>query len=172
MTENFQNCINEKASVHSIKAFADRVMEAATSSPVQGYYVPQLRKMHCKDYMKKQIDPLHLVNSAALEFADFKPFNFRKQHYHWQSKLRDFLIHEVIDRVEKTYFEVKCSTGAMAFVEKMGEYTFIKHGVGSLLLASCEIIFNVDFDLAGTTIMYHVVDPKSEQTLATHVIAE
>ena len=122
--------------------------------------------------MKKQIDPQHLINSAALEFADFKPFNFRKQHYHWQSKLRDFLINEVIVRVEKSYFTLNCSVGAMAFLERMVDYAWIEHGIGTLLLASCEVVVKVDFDLADTTIMYHVVDPKSEQTLATHVIAE
>jgi len=30
----------------SIKAFADRVMEAATSSPVRGYYVPMGLRKH------------------------------------------------------------------------------------------------------------------------------
>lgn len=119
-----------------------------------------------------------LIDSAALEFGNFKPFNFKKEFKssenktHLQSKLRDFLIHEVIDRVEKTYFELRCSVGAMAFLERMTDYTWIKHGVGSLLLASCEVILNVDFDLAKATIMYDVVDPESEQALATYVIAE
>ena len=122
--------------------------------------------------MKKQINQQHLINSAALEFPDFKPFNFRKQHYHWQSKLRDFLINEVIVRVEKSYFTLNCSVGAMAFLERMVDYAWIEHGVGTLLLASCEVAVKVDFDLAGTTIMYPVIDPKSEQTLATYVIAE
>ena len=122
--------------------------------------------------MKKQIDTQHLINSAALEFPNFKPFNFQKQHYHWQSKLRDFLINEVIVRVEKSYFTLNCSVGAMAFLERMVDYAWIEHGVGTLLLASCEVAVKVDFDLAGTTIMYPVIDPKSEQTLATYVIAE
>ena len=113
-----------------------------------------------------------LIDSASLEFADLKPFNFRKQHYHWQTKLRDFLINEVIVRVEKTYFLLNCSVGAMAFLEKMVDYAWIEHGVGTLLLASCEVAVKVDFDLAGITIMYPVIDPKSEQTLATYVIAE
>lgn len=135
--------------------------------------------------MKKQIDPQHLVNSAALEFGNFEPFSFAiatkdceqqaergLRRMCLNAKLRHFFIHEVINRVEKAYFEVKCSLSAMAFIERMVGYTFFKHGMGSLILASCEIVFNVDFDLAGTTIMYHVVDPKSEQTLATYVIAE
>jgi hypothetical protein len=128
--------------------------------------------------MKKQIDPQHLINSAALEFADFEPFNFQKEfkksenRNHLQSKLRDFLINEVIVRVEKSYFTLNCSVGAMAFLERMVDYAWIEHGVGTLLLASCEVTVKVDFDLAGTTIMYKVVDPKSEQTLATYVIAE
>ena len=122
--------------------------------------------------MKKEINSQHLINSAALEFGDFKPFNFRKQHYHLQSKLRYFLINEVIVRVEKSYFTLNCSVGAMAFLERMVDYAWIEHGVGTLLLASCEVAVKVDFDLADTTIMYHVVDPKSELTLATYVIAE
>ena len=122
--------------------------------------------------MKKQIGPQHLIDSASLEFADFKPFNFRKQHYHWQSKLRDFFINEVIVRVEKTYFLLNCSVGAMAFLERMVDYAWIEHGVGTLLLASCEVAVKVDFDLAGTTIMYPVIDPKSEQTLTRVLIAE
>lgn len=119
-----------------------------------------------------------LIDSVALEFEDFEAFDFQKKFKkseykaHMQSKLRDFLIHEVINRVEKTYFELNCSLGAMAFIERMVDYTFIKHGVGSLLLASCEIVFNVDFDLAGSTIIYHVLDPKSEQTLTRVLIAE
>lgn len=122
--------------------------------------------------MTRLTEQQHLINSASLEFANFKPFNFRKQHYHWQSKLRGFLIHEVIVRVEKSYFTLNCSVGAMAFLERMVDYAWIEHGVGTLLLASCEVAVKVDFDLAGTTIMYDVVDPKSEQTLATYVIAE
>jgi hypothetical protein len=128
--------------------------------------------------MKKQIDTQHLIDSAALEFADFKPFNFQKEfkksenRNHLQSKLRDFLINEVIVKVEKSYFTLNCSVGAMAFLERMVDYAWIEHGVGTLLLASCEVAVKVDFDLAGTTIMYKVVDPKSEQTLATYVIAE
>jgi hypothetical protein len=128
--------------------------------------------------MKKQINSQHLINSAALEFADFKPFNIQKEFKksqnkaHMQSKLRDFLIHEVIDRVEKTYFTLNCSVGAMAFLERMVDYAWIEHGVGTLLLASCEVALKVDFDLPRDTIMYHVVDPKSEQTLATHLITE
>jgi len=120
-----------------------------------------------------------IINSAALEFANFKPFNFRKEYKnsyrskaHMQSKLRDFLIHEVIDRVEKTYFELRCSVGAMAFLERMSDYAWIEHGVGALLLASCEVALRIDFDLAKATIMYDVVDEKTEQTLATYVIAE
>jgi len=128
--------------------------------------------------MKKHIDPQHLINSAALEFADFKPFNIQKEFKksenkdHLQSKLRDFLINEVIVRVEKTYFTLNCSVGAMAFLERMVDYAWIEHGVGTLLLASCEVALKVDFDLAGATIMYHVVDSKLEQTLATYVITE
>ena len=120
----------------------------------------------------------HLINSAALEFGNFKPFNFQKEFKksdnkaHMQSKLRDFLIHEVIDRVEKTYFELRCSVGAMAFLERMTDYAWIEHGVGTLLLASCEIALRIDFDLAKATIMYDVVDGKTEQALATFVIAE
>ena len=138
-----------------------------------------------KSKMKKRIDSQHLINSVALEFGDFEPFSFAKaiedtKKSTWkserilysQAKLRDFLIHEVINRVEKSYFELNCSLGAMAFIERMCDYTFIKHGVGSLLLASCEIVCNVDFDLAGTTIMYHVIDPKTEQTLTRVLIAE
>ena len=113
-----------------------------------------------------------LIDSASLEFADLKPFNFRKQHYHWQTKLRDFLINEVIVRVEKSYFTLNCSVGAMALLERMVDYAWIEHGIGTLLLASCEVVVKVDFDLADTTIMYHVVDPRSEQTLVTYVIAE
>lgn len=126
-----------------------------------------------------------LINSIALEFGDFEPFSFAKaieatKKHTWkgerilysQAKLRDFLIHEVINRVEKAYFEVECSLSAMAFIERMPDYTFIKHGMGSLLLASCEIVFEVDFDLAGTTIMYPVIDPKSEQILTRVLIAE
>lgn len=126
-----------------------------------------------------------IINSIALEFGDFETFSFAKaieatKKSTWkserilysQAKLRDFLIHEVINRVEKSYFELNCSVSAMAFIERMVDYTFIKHGVGSLLLASCEIICNVDFDLAGTTIMYHVLDPRSEQTLTRVLIAE
>lgn len=130
-----------------------------------------------------------LINSIALEFGDFEPFSFAKaieatKKHTWkgerilysQAKLRDFLIHEVINRVEKSYFEVECSLSAMAFIERMPDYTFIKHGMGSLLLASCEIVFEIDFDLAGTTIMYPVVipqiDPKSEQILTRVLIAE
>lgn len=135
--------------------------------------------------MKKHIDPQHIVNSAILEFSNFELFNFAKaieatKKHTWkgerilysQAKLRDFLIHEVINRVEKAYFEVKCSLEAMAFIERMSDYTFIKHGMGSLLLASCEIVFEIDFDLAGTTIIYPVIDPKSEQILTRVLIAE
>ena len=135
--------------------------------------------------MYKSKEQQRLIDSVALEFGDFEPFNFAKaiegtKKHTWrserilysQAKLRDFLIHEVINRVEKSYFELNCSLGAMAFIERMCDYTFIKHGVGSLLLASCEIVFNVDFDLAGTTIMYHVLDPESEQTLTRVLIAE
>ena len=135
--------------------------------------------------MKKQINSQHLIDSASLEFADFEPFNFAKaikdceeqtegsqMRMYLNAKLRHFLIHEVIVRVEKTYFLLNCSVGAMAFLERMVDYAWIEHGVGTLLLASCEVAVKVDFDLAGTTIIYHVVDPKSEQTLATHVIAE
>ena len=128
--------------------------------------------------MKRTKEQQRLIDSVALEFGNFEPFSFRKEWVksenkcHLQSKLRDFFIHEVIDRVEKTYFVLNCSVGAMAFLERMVDYTFIKRGVGSLLLASCEIICNVDFDLAGTTIMYHVLDPRSEQTLTRVLIAE
>jgi hypothetical protein len=135
--------------------------------------------------MKKQIDPQHLINSAALEFADFKPFSFAKtikdcvlsnweseRRMHLSARFRDFLINEVIVRVEKSYFTLNCSVAAMALLERMVDYAWIEHGVGTLLLASCEVVVKVDFDLAVTTIMYHVVDPKSEQTLATYVIAE
>ena len=62
--------------------------------------------------------------------------------------------------------------GAMAFLERMTDYAWIEHGVGTLLLASCEIALRIDFDLAGSTIMYHVLDPKSEQTLTRVLIAE
>ena len=128
--------------------------------------------------MNRSKEQQHLINSATLEFADFKPFNFQKEFKksenktHLQSKLRDFFIHEVIDRVEKTYFELRCSVGAMAFIERMTDYAWIEHGVGTLLLASCEVAVRIDFDLAEATIMYDVVDPKSEQVLATYVIAE
>lgn len=126
-----------------------------------------------------------LIDSAALEFGDFEPFSFAKaiedlstltwkgeRSIYLNDRLRNFFIDEVLNRVEKSYFELKCSLGAMAFIERMFDYTFIKHGVGSLLLASCEIVFEVDFDLAGTTIMYPVIDPESEQTLKTILIAE
>ena len=135
--------------------------------------------------MYKSKEQQRLIDSVALEFGDFEPFNFAKaieatKKHTWkserilysQAKLRDFLIHEVINRVEKSYFELNCSLGAMSFIERMVDYTFIKHGVGSLLLASCEIVCNVDFDLAGNTIMYHVIDPESEQTLTRVLIAE
>jgi hypothetical protein len=128
--------------------------------------------------MNNQNNLQHLINSAALEFADFEPFNFQNEFKmsenkaHMQSKLRDFLIHEVIVRVEKTYFLLNCSVGAMAFLERMVDYAWIEHGVGTLLLASCEVAVKVDFDLAGATIIYPVIDPKSDQTLATYVIAE
>lgn len=128
--------------------------------------------------MKRLKEQYQLLESIALDFEGFKPFNFEKEFKssenkcHLQSKLRDFFIHEVIDRVEKTYFELNCSVGAMAFLERMVDYTLIKHGVGSLLLASCEIVLNVDFTLAGNTIKYHVIDEKSEWPLATYVIAE
>ena len=126
-----------------------------------------------------------IINSIALEFGDFEPFSFAKaientKKHTWkserilysQAKLRDFLIHEVINRVEKTYFVLNCSVGAMAFIERMSDYAWIEHGVGTLMLASCEIAVKIDFDLAGTTIMYHVLDPKSEQTLTRVLIAE
>lgn len=135
--------------------------------------------------MKKQINSQRLIDSVALEFAGFEPFNFAKaikdcelltweseRRMHLSARLRDFLINEVIVRVEKSYFTLNCSVGAMALLERMVDYAWIEHGVGTLLLASCEVAVKVDFDLADTTIMYHVVDPKSEQTLATHVIAE
>lgn len=128
--------------------------------------------------MTRLKEQYQLLESIALDFEGFEPFNFKKEFKssenkcHLQSKLRDFFIHEVIDRVEKTYFELNCSVGAMAFLERMVDYTFIKHGVGSLLLASCEIVLNVDFNLAGNTIKYHVVDEGSEWPLATYVIAE
>lgn len=126
-----------------------------------------------------------LINSIALEFGGFEPFNFAKaieatKKHTWkgerilysQAKLRDFLIHEVINRVEKSYFTLNCSVGAMAFIERMSDYAWIEHGVGTLLLASCEIVVRIDFDLAGTTIMYPVIDPKSEQILTRVLIAE
>lgn len=128
--------------------------------------------------MKRLKEQYQLLESIALDFEGFEPFNFVKEFKssenksHMQSKLRDFFIHEVIDRIEKTYFELNCSVSAMAFIERMADYTFIKHGVGSLLLASCEIMLNVDFNLAGNTIKYHVVDERSEWPLATYVIAE
>jgi hypothetical protein len=126
-----------------------------------------------------------LINSIALEFGDFEPFNFAKaieatKKHTWkgerilysQAKLRNFLINEVIIRVEKSYFTLNCSVGAMAFIERMSDYAWIEHGVGTLLLASCEIVVRIDFDLAGTTIMYPVIDPKSEQILTRVLIAE
>ena len=126
-----------------------------------------------------------LIDSIALEFGNFEPFNFAKaieatKKHTWrgerilysQAKLRDFLIHEVINRVEKSYFTLNCSVGAMAFIERMSDYAWIEHGVGTLLLASCEIVVRIDFDLAGTTIMYPVIDPKSEQILTRVLIAE
>jgi hypothetical protein len=126
-----------------------------------------------------------LINSIALEFGDFEPFNFAKaieatKKHTWkgerilysQAKFRDFLINEVINRVEKSYFTLNCSVGAMAFIERMSDYAWIEHGVGTLLLASCEIVVRIDFDLAGTTIMYPVIDPKSEQILTRVLIAE
>jgi len=127
----------------------------------------------------------HLIDSAALKFADFKPFNFveaikdsttltweSERRINLSAKFRDFLINEVINRVEKKYFHLNCSVGAMSFLERMIDYSWLAGGTGNLILASCEVILDLDFDLTGNTIMYHVVDPKSEQTLATYVIAE
>jgi len=126
-----------------------------------------------------------LIDSAALEFGDFEPFNFEKaieatKKHTWkgerilysQAKLRDFLINEVIYRVEKSYFTLNCSVRAMAFIERMPDYAWLEHGVGTLLLASCEIVVKIDFDLGGTTIMYPVIDLKSEQILTRVLIAE
>lgn len=135
--------------------------------------------------MKRLKEQYQLLESIALDFEGFKPFNFveaikntttlawdSEKRIYLDARFKSFLIHEVIDRVEKTYFELNCSVGAMAFLERMVDYTLIKHGVGSLLLASCEIVCNVDFNLAGNTIKYHVVDERSEWPLATYVIAE
>jgi len=123
-----------------------------------------------------------LIDSVALEFGDFEVFQLSKGikkglKYNTYitdlgRKFQTFLVEEVIERIEKPSFTLKCSTRAMAFLETLYCYSRIKMGVGQLTLASCDIILEIDFDLAGTTIMYHVLDPRSEQTLTRVLIAE
>ena len=124
----------------------------------------------------------HQKKSAELEFADFKPFLLGKGikkilKYNTYitdlgRKFQTFIVNEVIERVEKPSFTLKCSTRAMAFLETLYCYSRIKMGVGQLTLASCDIILEIDFDLAGTTIMYPVIDKRTEQTLTRFIIAE
>jgi len=123
-----------------------------------------------------------LIDSVALEFGDFEVFQLGKEikkvlKYNTYitdlgRKFQTFIVNEVIERVEKPSFTLKCSIRAMAFLETLYCYSRIKMGVGQLTLASCDIILEIDFDLAGTTIMYHVLDPRSEQTLTRVLIAE
>lgn len=115
-----------------------------------------------------------LIDSVALEFGNFETFQLGKGikkvlKYNTYitdlgRKFQTFIVNEVIERIEKPSFTLKCSTRAMAFLETLYCYSRIKMGVGQLTLASCDIILEIDFDLAGTTIMYPVIDPKSEQT--------
>lgn len=123
-----------------------------------------------------------LIDSVALEFGDFEVFQLGKGikkilKYNTYitdlgRKFQTFIVNEVIERIEKPSFTLKCSTRAMAFLETLYCYSRIKMGVGKLTLASCDIILEIDFDLAGSTIMYHVLDPRSEQTLTRVLIAE
>lgn len=123
-----------------------------------------------------------LIDSVALEFGNFKHFQLGKGikkvlKYNTYitdlgRKFQTFIVEEVIERIEKPSFTLKCSTRAMAFLETLYCYSRIKMGVGKLTLASCDIILEIDFDLAGSTIMYHVLDPRSEQTLTRVLIAE
>lgn len=124
----------------------------------------------------------HIMNSAIQEFADFEPFQLGKEikkilKYNTYitdlgRKFQTFIVNEVIDRIEKESFTLKCSVRAMAFLETLYCYSRIKTGVGMLTLASCDIILEVDFKLAEYTIIYDLYHWRTEEPLLRFIIAD
>lgn len=132
--------------------------------------------------MKTLNVPYHMMNSAIQEFADFDVFPLKKKIekifenngyiVDIGKEFQTFLVNEVIDRIEKESFTLKCSVRAMAFLETLYCYSRIKTGVGVLTLASCDIILEVDFKLAEYTIIYELYHWRTEEPLLRFIIAE
>lgn len=124
----------------------------------------------------------HIMKNAVLEFADFDSFPLKeKVEKVLENKgylvdigreFQPFLVNEVIDRIEKEFFTLKCSARAMAFLETLHCYSRIKTGVGKLTLASCDIMLDLDFKLAEYMIMYDLEHWRSEEPLMRVIIAE
>lgn len=123
-----------------------------------------------------------IIDSVALEFGNFETFQLGKEikkvlKYSTYitdlgRKFQTFIVNEVIDRIEKESFTLKCSVRAMAFLETLYCYSRIKTGVGMLTLASCDIILEVDFKLAEYTIIYDLYHWRTEEPLLRFIIAD